>query len=321
MNVFSWSDYLPPHAIADFQKKYGIEVIYDTFASNEALLARMAAGSSDYDVIVPSSYAVPKLRGLGLLKPIDKSRIPNIKNLMGRFTQMSFDPGGHYTVPYTFGTTGIGYNAAAFAAAGVAPPEDWECFWDKRFKGRITLLEDERETIGFAMKRRGHTYNTVDPKAITQAVSDLIEQKPLTMCYTSDQVIIYLASGDSQLSLSFSGDAHQSARWNSDVRYVIPRSGASMWIDNLCIPASAPHEENALLWINFMLEPQVSAALTDNTYYATPNHEALKYISKANLADKTLYPPESVLDTCDELKDIGNGIFQFDKAWTELKCV
>jgi len=321
VNVFSWADYLPPHAIEDFEQRFGIRVVYDTFASNEALLARMEAGSSDYDVIVPTGYIVSKLRALKLLKPIDKQRLPNYKYLMGRFTQMSFDPGGDYTVPYTFGTTGIGYNAPAFAEKNIPAPNDWDIFWDERLKGRITLLEDARETIGFAEKRRGNSYNSVQPQAVAEALQDLIRQKPLTMCYTSDQIIVYLASGDALLSLAYSGDAHQAARWNKDVRYVIPESGTSMWIDNMCIPAHAPHEENALLWINYMLEPQVSAALTDYTYYATPNHEALKYIAKTNLDDKTLYPPESVLDKCDELKDIGNGIFLYDKAWTELKCV
>lgn len=321
VNIFSWADYLPPNAIEEFEKRFGIRVVYDTFASNEALLARMSAGSVDYDVIVPTSYIVPKLRALNLLKPIDKDRIPNAKYLMGRFTQMSFDPGGQYTIPYAFGTTGIGYNAKAFETAGVPVPQDWDAFWDKRIGGRMTLLEDARETIGFALKRLGHSYNTRDLASIDAAKQTLIAQKPLTMCYTSDQVIVYLASGDSELSLVFSGDAHQAARWNPDVRYVIPRSGASMWIDNLCIPASAPHAENALKWINYLLEPQVSAALTDYTYYATPNHAALKFISKTNLEDKTLYPPETVLDRCDELQEVGDAIFAYDRAWTEIKCV
>jgi spermidine/putrescine transport system substrate-binding protein len=321
VNIFSWADYLPPHGIEEFEKRYGIRVVFDTFASNESLLARMEAGSSDYDIIVPSSYIVPKLNALHLLRPIDKERIPNSKYLMTRFTQMSFDPGGKYAIPYAFGTTGIGYNRAAFKAAGATEPRDWDVFWDQRFKGRMTLLEDSRETLGFALKRRGHTCNTVDPVAIEQAKNDLIVQKPLTMCYTSDQVIVSLAGGDAQLSLVFSGDAHQAGHWNSDVRYTIPESGASTWIDSLCIPAGAPHVENAHKWINFLLEPQISAALTDYTFYATPNHGALKYISKANLNDPTLYPSEAVLDKCDEIKDIGNGLFLFDKAWTELKCV
>ena len=321
INIFSWADYLPPHAIEDFERRYGIRVIYDTYASNESMLARLEAGSVDYDVVVPSSYAVTKLMALKLLQPIQKDRLPNLKYLMGRFTNMGFDPGGVYSVPYTFGTTAIGYNAEALNAAGIKTPDDWEIFWDKRLAGRMTLLEDARETLGFALRRRGYSYNSVDLSQIHSATTDLISQKPLLMCYTSDQVIIYLGSGDSLLSLAFSGDARQAARWNKDVRYAIPHSGASLWVDTMCIPKTAPHAEAAHLWINYLLDPQVSAALTNYTYYATPNSGALKYVRAEMQQDRTLYPDEQLLDKCEEIHDIGNAILLYDRAWTELKCV
>jgi spermidine/putrescine-binding protein len=321
LNIYSWADYLPPEAICNFEQRYGVSVVYDTFASNEALLARMTAGSVDYDVIVPTNYAVFKLKQLKLLKPIDKDRVPNARNLLNRFTRMHFDPGGVYSVPYTFGTTGIGYNARAFAERGIQAPSDWEAFWDNRLRGRMTILEDARESIGLSLKRLGKSYNSVDEGEIAAATRELVKQKPLIMCYTSDQVIVYLGSGDSLLSLAYSGDAHQSARNNADIKYTIPASGASMWVDNMCIPASAPHEDLALLWINYILEPEVSASLTNYTYYPTPNEAARRLVNPELLADKTLYPPDSLLDKCEEIKDIGSGIFIYDRAWTELKCV
>lgn len=321
VNVFSWADYLPPTAIEDFEKRFGIQVMYDTYASNEAMLARLEAGAVDYDVIVPSSYAVTKLKELNLLHPIEKDLLPNLKNLMGRFTNMAFDPGGKYSVPYTFGTTAIGYNSAAFSAAGMKPPDDWEIFWNPKFSGRMTLLEDVRETMGFALRKRGDSYNSTNPLSIRAAEQDLARQKPFLMCYTSDQVIIYLGSGDSLLSLTFSGDAHQASRWNKDVRYAIPDGGASLWVDSMCIPASAPHPANAHMWINYLLDPEVSAALTNYTYYATPNHAALKYVHSWMLSDSTLYPSEEMLDKCEQIHDIGNAILLYDRAWTELKCL
>lgn len=321
LNIFSWADYLHPNAISDFEKRYGIEVIYDTFASNEGLLARMEAGSVDYDVIVPTMYAVTKLKKLHVLQPIDHERLPNYKYLMDRFRHLSYDPGNQFSVPYTFGTTGIAYNKHAFAKAGVAEPQDWDIFWDPRFAGRITLLEDARETLGFALKRRGYSYNSVDPRELSIAVKDLQAQKKLMMCYTSDQVIVYLASGDAQLSLAFSGDAHQARRTNDHVGYVIPESGASMWIDNMCVPATAPHVEAAYSWMNYILEPDVAAQLTNYTYYPTPNSGAVKRINAELLADKTLYPSTSLMDKCEEIADLGDGIFLYDRAWTELKCM
>lgn len=320
LNIYSWPDYIHPEAIPEFEKRYGIKVVYDTVSSNESLIAKFQAGASDYDIVVPSNYAVTKLKELKCLQPIQKDRLKNFKNLMPRFQTSKFDPECQYSIPYTFGTTGIAFNQSV-CRSRADYPSDWDAFWDKRFAHRITLLEDPRETIGLALKRRGHSYNTTNESIIRSACDDLKEQKDLTMCYTSDQVIVYLISGDSHLSLAFSGDAQQATRANKDIKYVIPASGASMWSDNLCIPARSPHPEYAHLWLDYMLEPGVSAALANYTYYATPNAEALGLIKPSLLEDKTFYPPDSVLDRCDEIQDIGQAIFIYDRLWTELKCL
>jgi spermidine/putrescine transport system substrate-binding protein len=318
LHLYSWADYLHPDAIAEFEKRYGLRVIYDTYASNEALLAKMQAGASNYDVIVPTSYMVKTLKKLGLIQQLDKERLPNFKYIMPRFQNTVFDPHSEYAVAYTWGTTGIGYNQAAFQ--GRTPPEDWEVFWDERLLRRITLLDDARETLGMALKRRGNSYNTTDIHMIEQARNDLIAEKRLVMSYTSDQVILQLASGDCLASLVFSGDAFQAARENPEVRYVIPRSGASIWTDNLCIPKSAPNVKNAYLWLNYMMEPAVAAATANYTRYATPNAEALKSVEPALLADKNLYPSEVIMDKCETVGDVGQTIFVYDRMWTELKC-
>jgi spermidine/putrescine transport system substrate-binding protein len=318
VNIYSWPDYLDPNAIPEFEKRYGVKVVYDTVSSNEALLAKFAAGASEYDVVVPTSYGVKKLIELDVLQPLNKEFLPNFKNIMPRFMHTQFDPGCKYSVPYTFGTTGIAYNLHAFD--GRKEPTDWDVFWDKRLKGRMTLLEDARETIGISLKRCGFSFNSKDKQEIDKAVADLKVQKPLTMCYTSDQVIIYLASGDALVSLAYSGDANQARRTNSHVRYIIPESGTSMWIDNMCIPKKSPHPDYAHLWINYMLEGQVAAAVANFTYYATPNAAALPLIKSELKADKWLYPPESILDRCEEIGDVGQMIFYYDRLWTELKC-
>ncbi len=321
LNIFSWADYLAPTCIPEFERRFGIQVTFDTFASNEALMARLEAGPVDYDIVVPTNYAVSKLRKLKLLKEIDHAKLPNYKNVMERFRRAAYDPGNRYSIPYTFGTTGIAFNKTAFEEAGARPPTNWDAFWDARFKGRITLLEDARETLGFALKRKNFSYNSVDPKQLEIACRDLELQKQLMMCYTSDQVIVYLASGDALLSLAFSGDAHQARRTNSHVGYVIPESGASMWIDNMAIPASAPHVEAAYLWMNYILEPDTAAALTNYTYYPTPNSAAVAKVKPELLADKTLYPSEQMMDRCEEIEDIGDGVLLYDRTWTELKCI
>ncbi|CAN5677325.1 spermidine/putrescine ABC transporter substrate-binding protein PotD [soil metagenome] len=318
LNIYSWADYLHPETIPEFERRYGISVVYDTFASNEALLAKLQAGATAYDIIVPTSYMIKQLRKLGKLTGLDHDRIPNLKNIMSRFQNPKFDPNLEHSIPYTWGTTGIAFNSESVLK------RDWpintDIFWNKNYGHRMTLLDDARETIGMALKRNGESFNCIDERQIGMAVTELIVQKPLTMCYTSDQVIVQLASGDSWLSLVYSGDAYQAQRENKNVKYVIPENGTSIWLDNMCIPTGAPHRENAYKWINFMLEPEIAAATASYTRYATPNQLAFKLLPTDVTSDQNLYPPPPVMAKCEELGDIGSGIFTYDRMWTELKC-
>ncbi len=334
LNVYSWADYVHPDTIPDFEKRTGISVVYDTFASNEALLAKLQAGAADYDIVVPTGYMLHQLVKLNLLTELDHSKIPNLKNISARFQKADHDPGLKYSIPYTWGTTGIGYNTTAMRNALTISeadmqmpqlamdktPADWDVFWDERMAGRITLLEDSREVIGMALKRHGHSFNTTDEALIRRATNDLKGQKPLTMCYSSDQVITQLVSGDCWLALVYSGDAYQARRENPDVGYAIPVSGCSIWIDSLCIPKSAPHPERAYEWINYILEPKVGAAIANFTRYATPNQLAMPLVKEELRRDQLLYPNENILSRCEEIGDVGKAVFTYDRMWTELKC-
>jgi len=317
VNIYSWADYLHPDAIPEFQRRTGVRVVYDTFASNEALLAKVQAGASDYDIIVPTSYLVKVLKKMGKLSVLDHDRIHGLSNLMARFQDPKYDPHLEHCVPYTWGTTGIAYNKRVF---GQTVPTSSDIFWDKTYAHRMTLLDDSRETIGMALKRKGGSFNERKEPEIRAALNDLIMQKPLTMCYTSDQVIVQLTSGDSWLSLVYSGDAYQAQRDNPDVKYVIPAGGASIWLDNFCIPNGAPHVENAYKWLNYMLEPEVAAKTSSYTRYATPNEKAFRLLGADITGDANLYPAEKVMDKCEEIGDLGPALFTFDRCWTELKC-
>lgn len=334
LNLYCWADYMAPETIPNFEKMYGVKVVYDTFASNEALLAKLQAGASNYDIIVPSGYMVKLLIKLGILDEIDPARLQGLSNIMDRFRSPSYDPELKHSVPYTWGTTGIGYNTAAFGSLPMrenrweveynlglgAIPADWSVLWDSRFAGRITLLEDARETIGMALKRFGGSYNTTEEHKIGEAVWYLKQQKPLTMCYTSDQVIVQLAAGDSWLAHGYSGDVLQAAAQNKDVKYILPIGGASIWTDNFCIPKNAPHKDNAYRWINYMLDPKVAAMTANFTKYATPNFMALDMVTPELRSDKNIYPTPDVLERSEEIADVGPALFTYDRMWTELKC-
>jgi spermidine/putrescine transport system substrate-binding protein len=335
VNILNWADYLHPDTISNFEKRYSVKVVQDTFASNEALLAKLQAGGSRYDVIVPSSYMVKQLKKLDILSELEHDRIKGLNNLLPRFWHTNFDPGLHVCVPYTFGTSGIGFNIDAvekimagskasdgkeFDYAAGNPQVSWDILWDKRFRGRLTMLEDAREVIGAALKMQGHSYNTKDFDSIKSATGLLKKQKELVMCYTSDQVIVELASGDSFLSQVYSGDCYQARRENNKLRYAIPLDGCSIWTDNFCIPKTAPHKEFAYLWISYMLEPEVAAACANFTHYATANEKAFKLVQPELVSDQNLYPGEKILARCEDIGDVGTSLFYYDQMWTELKC-
>jgi spermidine/putrescine-binding protein len=324
VNILNWADYLHPDTIPNFEKRYGIKVVQDTFASNEALLAKLQAGGSRYDVIVPSSYMVKQLKKLGVLSELEHDRLKNLGNLLPRFQSTTFDVGLKHCVPYTWGTTGIGYNLDYMQSLSGSHSSNgnlsWSILFDKRFKGRLTMLEDAREVIGTALKMQGGSYNCTDSSQIHRAAEVLKAQKELVMCYTSDQVIVELASGDSYLSQVYSGDCYQARRENNKIRYAIPEDGCSIWTDNFCVPKSAPNKEFAYRWIDYMLEPAVAAACANFTHYATANGSAFKLVQPELVQDSNLYPGEKILERCEEVADVGAALFIYDRMWTELKC-
>jgi spermidine/putrescine transport system substrate-binding protein len=324
LNILNWADYIDPQAVTEFERRYQVEVIYDTFASNEALLAKLQAGGAKYDIIVPSSYMVKQLKDLELLSVLEHDRISGTDALMENFQHCRFDPGLQYCLPYTWGTTGIGYNKPALRQEGFLKKEDeplgWEQFFAVPSPSRMTLLDDAREVLGMALKVLGYSYNSTSERELKEAVDKLVAQKSRVMCYTSEQVIVELASGDSFFSQVFSGDAYQAMRENSDLAYSIPREGSSIWTDNFCILKSAPHKLQAYQWLNYMLEPEVAAACANYTNYATANARAWPLINQELKDDPNLYPGEKVRERLEELGDIGRAVFLYDRFWTELKC-
>lgn len=328
LNIYNWADYIHPDVVPEFERRYGIHVNYDTFASNEALLTKLQAGATRYDIVVPSNFILGELTKLDLLQPIEHARVRNLSNLMPRFLSPSADARLSHSVPYMWGTTGVAYNLDAVNRILGSQTGDltsleqqgWGLFWDKRFSGRMTLLDDERETIGMSLKRLGYSYNSHDREQVRKGKDELLLQKPLIMCYTSDQVIVQLASGDSWLALAYSGDVYQAARSNKAVHYFIPHQGTSIWVDSFAIPKHAPHPDAAYLWIDYMLEPGVAARNAEFTRYATPNKLGFLALSENVKSDKNLYPPEGVIDRCEQVLGVGEMAFYYDRMWTELKC-
>lgn len=315
LHVYNWSNYIGSKTIAEFERKYSAKVVYDNYASNDELYAKLKAGASGYDVIVPTDYMVETMIGEGLVQPIDMSKIPNFKNISKRFINLPFDPGNKFSVPYFWGTTGIGVNAD-YVTQEVA---DWSVLFDKQYKGKISMLDDVRYTMGMALKSLGYSANTTNPDELEKAKQLLISQKPLVRAYTSDTYLDLLTSGDVRISYGFSGDIYQVRRRNKSIKYFIPKQGTLIGVDNLCITKGAQNIELAHAFINYILDPQVAADIANEILYPSPNEAAYQHIDPSALNDPSIYPPPDVLEKCEFLKNVGDAMRLYQKAWTDVK--
>ncbi len=313
--VINWSYYVAENTIPDFEKEFGVKVVYDNYSSNEELLAKLQTGATGYDLIFPSDYMVGIMREEGLIEKLNLENVPNFKNMDEKFRNLPFDPGNAYSIPYLWGTTGIGFNTDKVAEE----VESWEILWDEKYKGRISMLDDMRGLANPALKRLGYSINTTDPEKIKEAKGLLIKQKPLVKVYTSETYIEFLKSGDIWLSQGYSGDVFQVMKENKAMRYVIPREGSDIWVDNMCIPKGARNKYTAEVFINYLLRPEVSAGISNFTWYANPNLASHQFIKPEILNNPSIYPSKEVLDKCEFQKDVGDATELYEELFNEVK--
>jgi spermidine/putrescine-binding protein len=318
--LYNWSEYIDPQILTDFEAEFGVQVIEDTFASNEELLAKLQAGATGYDVIVPSDYMVEIMIGEDLLAELNKDNIPNISNLDPKFISPPFDPSMTHCVPYQWGTTGIGYNSDVFDE----PPDSWAYLFDPeiagQYAGQLTMLNDSRESIGAALKYLGYSLNSTDEAQLNEAKDLLLQQKPWVYAYDSDQYEDLLSADETLLSHGWSGDFFMAAVEDERIWYAIPKDGGTIWVDNLCIPKSAPSSYTAEAFINYLLRPEVGAAITNYTWYASPNSAAEEFIDAEILEEPAIYPPPDVFAKLEWIEDVGDATPVYERIWTEVKA-
>lgn len=315
LNVYNWANYIDEQTIPEFEQQFGVKVHYDVYDSNETLLAKLQAGATGFDVIFPSDYMVGIMIKVGLLEQLDKSKIPNLTYIDKAFLNQSFDPGNGYSIPYAWGTAGIGYRADKVTE----PVDSWGILFDPKYAGHFVLLDDMRETIGLALKYLGYSYNSENPDELQQAKELLIKQKPLVKAYTSSQPENLLLSGDAWFVHNWSGDVYRVAVEDPNIKYVIPKEGSSKFIDNCAIPKSAPNKELAHAFINFLLEPKVDARIHNHVRYLTPNTAAFEYLDKSLRDTLENMPPETA-EKLEYIEDLEQTTRLWDKIWTEIKA-
>ncbi|MCJ7585301.1 MAG: spermidine/putrescine ABC transporter substrate-binding protein [Anaerolineales bacterium] len=322
LNLYAWSEYVPQGLLDDFTAQTGIKVNYDTYSSNEELLAKLQAGASGYDVIIPSDYTVAIMIKQGMLEELDHSKIPNFVNIDNRFTNPDFDPGDKYTVPYQWGTTGLMYDKTKVPFE----PTHWADLWDPAFANRLVALDDGREIIGVVLQTLGYDKNTVDQAQLEEAKQKLLELKPNIRLFDSDSPHTALLNGEAWAGITWNGDAALAFRENPDIVYICPQEGCGIWFDNLAIPKNAPHKDAALAFINYVLSPKASVMITEEFPYSSPNTAGLEYLKTYDAALYQSYmdfsgtnPSDDFLAHATPIRDVGDATTLYDRIWTEIK--
>jgi putrescine transport system substrate-binding protein len=336
LNVYNWSDYIAEDTIANFEKETGIKVTYDVFDSNEVLEAKLLAGNTGFDLVVPSLTFLARQIEAGVFMPLDKSKLDNYKNLDPELMQRvaTLDKDNAHAIPYLWGTTGIGYNVKKVAEVlgDDAPVDSWSLILDpenlKKLKScGVAFLDAPIEVIPAVLNYLGEDPNSFDAGLIQGKAQDLLMKlRPYITYFHSSQYINDLANGDICVALGWSGDILQAADRASEadngveVAYVIPKEGAAMWFDMMAIPKDAKHPDNAHLFMNYLMRPEVIAAISNYVWYANANKASTPLVDKEILEDPGIYPTAEAASKLYTFKVLPPKVDRvYTRTWTRVK--
>lgn len=317
VNIYNWSSYISNEVLKEFTQETGIKVNYTTYDSNETLYAKLKANPhTGYDVIVPSTYFVDRMRQQGMLQALDKSRLPNFKNLNPALLNKSYDPGNHYSIPYFWTSTGIVVNSKSH------PPKElqaWADFWNPTYRQQLLLLDDVHEVFSMALMVLGYSPNDTDAEHIRLAYLKLKQLMPNVRLFNNDGVKSLFIDEDLSVGMAWNGDIYQAAQENPALRFIYPKEGFVISIDSMAIPIGASHVNNAYIFINFILRPDIAKKMSLATGYPTPNLAAYKLMPKAILNNSMIYPDTKTLQRSVVQVDVGAAESIYQHYWELLK--
>ncbi|AGY91708.1 hypothetical protein SPICUR_03580 [Spiribacter curvatus] len=323
--LFNWSQYMDPAIIERFEDRHDVEVVRNYFNSNGELFAKLqAGGDSQYDVIVPSNYYVPRLINSDLVQPLDHEQLPNLDNLMDTFIDPAFDPGNAYTAAYQWGTTGLVYDQAALGDV----PASWSVLFDPAVNADapFAVPEDAQVSLGAACAYLGHGYDCIERDELEPAARLILESKQrdnFAGFVQGTPILQQLVRGSVAAGMTFNGDfvfyKTEDPEGFEDIRYVIPEEGAELWVDNMMIPANAPNPELAHAFINYILSAEVGAQLSNWNYYSSPNAASLPMLD-AVLQEPPITPTDEEMDRLTFIPSLEGDALQFvQQIWREVE--
>ena len=322
LNLFVWTEYIPPDMQECFELVYGIKVNRDEYSANEEMYAKLSAGGSAYDLVQPTDYIISLMVRQGLLQELDKSKLPSLANMDANYLNLAFDPGNKYTIPYQAGMDALVVNNDKVKN----PPKSWADLWNPEYAGRMVFLDDSRVVIGMALLTLGYDVNTKDPAQLEQAKAKLKELIPNVKLFDSDSPKTALIAGDVDLGITWTGEAFTAHQENPAINFVYPTEGSILWQDNWAMPVGAPHADAAYAWINYTMQGDIFWMMLRDFPYINPNKAALDF-AKKNEAD--LYnaymdspitnPPVDAVKAGHRVDDVGDALPLYDQIWTEIK--
>ena len=300
LNVYNWGQYIADGSddsmdiIAEFEARYpNIKVNYQTYDSNETMYSKLVNGGITVDVIIPSDYMIARMRQEGMLLELDFDNIPNYQYIDETFKGTSYDPENKYSVPYTWGTVGIIYNSKYVDEADVT---GWELMWNPKYAGKILMFDNSRDAFGITQYMLGYDVNTTDPAELQHCADKLAEQKPVLQQYVMDQIFATMQNEEAWIAAYYAGDYLVMVEENPDLRFYLPEhQGFNLFIDAMCIPTCAQEKEAAETFINFLCDPEISAANMEWVCYSTPISEAKQYLDPEIAESEVSYPAEEKL--------------------------
>ena len=316
LSVYTWSDYIKPELVRRFEREQACRVVIDTFESNEAMYAKLKAGASGYDLLTPSSYMVSLMQAQGLLRHLDKGLLPNLVHVDPDYLKMAIDGAMDHSVPYMITNTGIAYLEGL--VKDVVP--SWRMFGRTDLRGRMTMFNDMRETIGAALKFLGHSINSTSAADLAEAEALLLEWKKNLAKFDNEQYKIGLASGEFLLVHAWSGDIFQVRKENPDVRFFVPEEGTIISCDDLVVPADARQAALAHAFINFLQDPAVAAENTAFIYYLCPNKDSYPLLPAEIRDNPGIFMAPGIRAKSEMIADIGPANALYIKVWDRLKA-
>ena len=314
---YNWSEYIPSEVLEQFTKETGIKVIYSTYESNETMYAKLKTHGTGYDLVVPSTYYVSKMRDEGMLKKIDRSKLSNFDELDPNYLHKPFDPSNDYSIPYIWGATGIGVNTEMMDKAEVS---SWSDFWDPKWEGQLMMMDDAREFFHIALRKLGYSANTQNPDEIKAAYEELKKLMPNVLVFNSDYPANPYMAGETSLGMLWNGSAYMARQEGAEIEIVWPKEGAIFWMDSLSIPAGAKNVDAAHKMIDFLLRPENAAKVAQEIGYPTPVASAKNLLPAEFVNDTNIFPPQDVLDAGEWQNSVGTANTIYEEYYQKLKA-